>query len=435
MKILERNPVELARRLRAEGLTRFYLVGDRNSGEIRASHPLVEPLADFLRQDERDHRGHEGFFVELHPDHDILLGAAVHKTVRGQAAGGVRFWRYDSMEEYLRDGLRLAVGMTRKNALAGLWWGGGKGVISQDPELDVRDPEVRASIFQAYGRFMTSLQGCYVTAEDVGVSTTDMAEIFSGTRFTTCIPPTLGGSGNPSPPTARGVVAGMEAALEFLGLGDLAGKRVAVQGMGHVALPLIRELLKRDVGAIQASDIDQRTIDATLDAVRDERVQATLCQRGDNTILTTACDVASPCAVGAILNPETIPQIQAKVVCGAANNQLEDEPRDGAALAQRGITYVPDFLTNRMGIVNCANEQYGFVREDPFFERHLGRSWEHSIHRTTLEVLERAKQEGRPTSEVANQLADELAEQAHPVFGHRGRQIIESLVEEDWASS
>ena len=123
-----------------------------------------------------------------------------------------------------------------------------------------------------------------------------------------------------------------------------------------------------------------------------------------------------------------------QVVCGAANNQLEDEPRDGAALFQRGVTYVPDFLTNRMGIVNCANEQYGFVHEDPYFERHLGRSWEHSIHRTALEVLERSKREQRPTSEVANRLADELAEQPHPVFGHRGRQIIETLVKEDWAS-
>ena len=435
MSILNLGPMEMARTMREEKITRFYLVRDWSTGNVRASHPLVEPLADFLRQDERDHRNHEAFFVALHPEYDVLLGAAVHKTVRGQAAGGVRFWHYDSMEDYLRDGLRLAVGMTRKNALAGLWWGGGKGVVSRNPQLDPSRPETRKAIFQAYGSFMTSLKGCYVTAEDVGVSTADVAEVFATTRFTTCIPPSLGGSGDPSPPTARGVVSGMEAALEFLGMGALTGKRAAVQGMGHVGLPLIRELLARDVSSVIASDIDPDAVRRALDDLNDPRVEGMVCERGDNGILAETCDVLSPCAVGAVLNPETIPSIQAKIVCGAANNQLEDEPRDGAALFQRRITYVPDFLANRMGIVNCANEQYGYVHDDPFIERHLGRSWEHSVYNTALDVLKRSANEKQPTSDVANAMADELAEQPHPLFGHRGRQIIETLVKDDWASS
>ena len=215
-----------------EGVRRFSLVWDEERGEVRASHPLLEPLARLLGEDRRDFDRHEGFFVQVAPETGVLQGASVHRTCRGQAAGGVRFWRYDTVEEYLRDGLRLARGMTHKNALAGLWWGGGKGVMAQGTGQDESDPAVRRRIYEEYGELMTSLRGCYVTAEDVGTSVEDMAAIFSKTRFTTCIPPELGGSGNPSAPTARGVVRGMEAALHFLGMGDLKGKTVAVQGLG-----------------------------------------------------------------------------------------------------------------------------------------------------------------------------------------------------------
>ncbi len=172
-----------------EGIRRFFLVWDDERGEVRASHPLLEPLARLVGEDRRDFDRHEGFFVQVAPDTGVLQGACVHRTCRGQAAGGVRFWRYDTVEEYLRDGLRLARGMTHKNALAGLWWGGGKGVMARGTGPDEADPAVRRRIYEEYGELMTSLRGCYVTAEDVGTSVEDMAAIFSRTRFTTCIPP------------------------------------------------------------------------------------------------------------------------------------------------------------------------------------------------------------------------------------------------------
>ncbi|MCH7677458.1 leucine dehydrogenase, partial [candidate division KSB1 bacterium] len=152
---------------------------------------------------------HEGLFFHITKNHDTLQGAFVHRTCRGQGAGGVRYWQYPTMEDYLRDGLRLSKGMTRKNALAGLWWGGGKGVIAHNPEIEKSNPEIRASIYKEYGDLLTSIRGCYVTAEDVGTNVDDMANIFSSTRFTTCIPGHLGGSGNPSVPTARGVICGI----------------------------------------------------------------------------------------------------------------------------------------------------------------------------------------------------------------------------------
>jgi glutamate dehydrogenase/leucine dehydrogenase len=322
--------------------------------------------------------------------------------------------------------------MTRKNALAGLWWGGGKGVMARNPEIDTDDLEARTYLYREYGRFISSLRGCYVTAEDVGTSMEDMAAIFSHTRFTTCIPGGFGGSGNPSVPTARGVISGMEAALEFLEMGSLEGKTVAVQGMGNVGGPLIGFLFERRVKKILASDIDADLVTRVQRRFASLPLEAEVVARGDASILSAGCDIISPNAVGAVLNPHTIPQIKAKVVCGAANNQLEDAIRDDRLLFESNIRYVPDFLTNRMGIVNAANEQYGYVKNDPLFERHLTRDWEHSIFQTTLRVLQKSCSTGIPTAEIAMRLADRLSLEEHPIFGHRGRQIIESLLIDRW---
>lgn len=429
--MLRRAPHELARELAASGIRRFYFVTDAQ-GNVHASHPVLEPAAAFLSADQRDFQGHEGLFFQISREHDTLLGAFVHKTCRGQAAGGMRYWRYDSFEDYLRDGLRLAEGMTRKNALAGLWWGGGKGVMAQNPSVDKADPAIRAALYREYGEFISSLGGCYVTAEDVGTHVTDMAQIFAGTRFTTCIPPNVGGSGNPSVPTARGVVAGIEAALEFLGKGSLEGKSVAVQGLGNVGHPTVRFLFDRKAARVEACDIDPALVEKAKRDFSGHHFKAQIVTRGDLSFLATECDVLAPCATGAVLNPKTIPAIKAAVICGAANNQLEDAPRDDRLLHERGITYVPDFLTNRMGIVNCANEQYGYVADDPMIERHLGRAWEFSIHRTTLKVLAESARSGHPPASVALREADRLAEETHPIFGHRGRAIIDSLVAGRW---
>lgn len=431
-QFLSRHPQDFVRFLQEEGIGRLCFVNDFERGRLLSSHPQLQAIADFIQSDRRDFLGHEGLFFQISKRYETLQGAFVHRTNRGQAAGGVRYWHYDTLEAYLRDGLRLAVGMTFKNALAGIWWGGGKGVMSWNPRVDLNDPGIRASLYSEYGELMSSIRGCYVTAEDAGTSVNDMAHVFSKTRFTTCIPPELGGSGNPSIPTARGVICGMEAALDFLERPGLEGKTVAVQGMGHVGEPLTRFLLDKKVASIVASDIDPNLVRRLVDGIGDPRLEATVVPEGDDRIFRVECDIFSPCATGAILNPQTIQQLKAKIVCGAANNQLEDHDRDDRDLYDRGILYVPDFLTNRMGIVNCADEQAGRISRDSLIERHLSKDWEYSIHQMCLKVLKASESKGEPPSKVAIQIADQLSLECHPIFGHRGREIISSLVADRW---
>ena len=427
------SPASFRDLLVEQGIRRFYLVWDEDQQKVLASHPLLEPLARMLAGDTRDFDRHEGLFFQAAPRSGVLQGAAIHRTCRGQAAGGVRFWRYDTVEDFIRDGLRLAKGMTHKNALAGIWWGGGKGVMTQGVGEDGTDPAVRRGIYEEYGEFMTSLRGCYVTAEDAGTCVEDMAAIFSKTRFTTCIPPHLGGSGNPSAPTARGVVRGMEAALHFLGLGTLEGKTVVIQGLGHVGGPLVGLLHDRKVTRVIGSDIDPSREQALRALFPQLDLTVRIVTRGDNTILAEPCDIVAPCATGAILGTSTIPGIRAPVVCGAANNQLEDPERDDLALAAAGVLYMPDFLVNRMGIVNCADESFGYVDGDPAFEQHLGDRWENSIYNLSLEILATARRSGKTPARVALEMAERRSFETHPLRGHRGVQIIRSLVESGWA--
>lgn len=435
--LLAISPTEFVSWLKKHDIQRFHLVLNQTNGRVEPSHESLQPLADFINADTRDFMGHEGLFFQVSGQHDTLQGAFVHRTCRGQAAGGVRYWSYETMEDYLRDGMRLAKGMTRKNALAGLWWGGGKGVMAHNPDQPKSDPALREDIYRDFGRLMSALRGCYVTAEDVGTHVVDMANVFATTRFTTCIPAALGGSGNPSVPTARGVVAAMEAALEFAGRGTLQGKTVAVMGMGNVGAPLIGFLFEKGVARVVAADINAE-LAADLRAKLADRLspeqelETRVVDRHDLGILAEPCDIVAPCATGAVLNPQTIPLIKAPIVCGAANNQLEDAARDDAALQAAGIIYVPDFLANRMGIVNCANEAYGYVNDDEFIERHLAREWEHSVFQTALRVLNESRQSGTPPAKTAMALADDLSLQPHPVFGHRGVRIVESLVADRW---
>ncbi len=421
---------ELVNILKKNNIKRFYLVFNPETKKIEPSHKELQFIADFINSDTRDFEEHEGMFFQLTEKYDVLQGAFIHRTKRGQAAGGVRFWQYDNIEDYLRDGMRLAKGMTHKNALAGLWWGGGKGVMVHNPKYDKQDKEYRKYVYTEYGKFLTKLNGCYVTAEDVGTSVEDMANIHKTTRFTTCIPESIGGSGNPSEPTSRGVLAAMEAALAFKGE-TLEGKIVAVQGMGHVAEPLIGHLFNNKVGKVIAADINPDIVNSVKEKFAGKNLDAKIVEKNDNSILFEECDILAPCATGAILNSETIPKIKAKIICGAANNQLEDHDRDDKALADRGIIYVPDFLNNRMGIVNCANEQYGYVDNDDFIERHLQKQWNQGVYQTTLSVLKEATETGQPASKVAIKQAAELSMQEHPVFGHRSLKIIQSLVNDD----
>lgn len=418
--------------LARSGSRRAYFVWDEAQGELRASSTELEPIARDLARNFPDFDAHEAIFVEVGAQTGALLGAFLHRTVRGQGAGGVRHWPYATLEDYLCDGLRLARAMGRKNALAGLWWGGGKGVIARQPGEKYRDPLYRKALYRDFGRFVSSLRGCYVSAEDVGTNADDMASVFETTRFVTCVPPAVGGSGNPSPATARGVVCAMEGALDFLSMGTLSKKRVVMQGIGNVGSEMVELLLDRDVSGILASDISADRTQELVARCRDPRLQVRLVSPGDTSVFEEPCDVFAPNALGGALDPETIRKLRARIVCGAANNQLFDDARDGELLRARGIVYVPDFVANRMGIVTCANEQYGVLPNDPAIERHYGRDWDNAIFVVTRRVLERAAREGTTPTAAANALADELGLEPHPIFGHRVRAIIDAVVAEGW---
>lgn len=424
---------ELIEAFKANDITRGYVVTDASSKQLRCSHPVLQPIVDALGQDKRDYQQHQGLFLEIGAQSDHLCGAFIHKTKRGQAAGGVRYWSYDKMEDYLRDGLRLARGMGHKCALAGLWWGGGKGVVARRGGQDYRDPQVRQAVYQDYGRFMSGLRGCYVTAEDAGTTPPDMAVVFSTTRHTTCIPQDCGGSGNPSILTAQGVVVAMEAALAHLGKGTLEGKTVAMQGVGNVSLYMIGDLLQRKVAKIIGHDIDEKAIAAVRERFADAPLELKLIGPDDQSIMATPCDILAPNAVGATLNAKTIPEIKAAIVCGAANNQLEDPLSDDKLLKEHNVLYVPDFLANRMGIVNCANEQYGIIDDDPAITCHLDHASESGVYRRSMDIFERAQKSGRTTAFEAVALAEELGDQPHPIWGNRGQLIIDFLVRSGWA--
>lgn len=397
----------------------------RTASGLVASHPEIEALRAFIDTDPRDAHAHEAAFLATGRRTGALLAAFVHWTDRGQAAGGVRHWRYDTLEALVRDGLRLSCGMTRKNALAGLWWGGGKGIIAATSRS--ADAAWRGAAYQDYGDLMTDLRGVYITAEDVGTTPSDMAAVFERTRHVTCIPPEVGGSGNPSQATARGVVCAMEGALAELGRGDLSGKRVVMQGAGNVATFMMEELLGRGASVL-ATDISQARLDEVRHRLADARLELRCVDPSDLAVFAEPCDVFAPNALGGVLNPDTIPRLQTGLVCGAANNQLLDEARDAALLEARGIVYVPDFLANRMGIVNCADEAFGRVPDDPAIQRHLGRDWDNAVYVVTRRVLARAREEGVGTAAAAIALADELAREQHPIWPGRGRAIARSLL-------
>ena len=224
----------------------------------------------------------------------------------------------------------------------------------------------------------------------------------------------------------------MEAALATLELGSLQGKTIAVQGYGNVGIPLIRYLLEQGVAKIIAADVDDVRRKQVASEIPDPRLELRLVSRDDSSILWEEADIVSPCATGGVLNCDTIPRISAAIVCGAANNQLRDPVSDGALLAQQGITYVPDFLANRMGITNCADEQSGYVPHDPNYLRHFDAEWEYGIPRLTRRIIENAARSGASTDVEAVQLAEEFASRPHPLMGHRGEKIIAGLVTDRW---
>jgi glutamate dehydrogenase/leucine dehydrogenase len=246
-------------------------------------------------------------------------------------------------------------------------------------------------------------------------------------------PADCGGSGNPSFATENGVIFAMTRALRHLGLGDVRDKTFAVQGLGHVATAMIGELVERGAARIVATDISDAALAAASQRFAGAPVELELVNPGDDDILRRPCDIVAPCALGGVLNPDTIPNIAARIVCGAANNQLLDDERDSQLLLERGITYVPDFVANRMGIVSCANEQYGLLPHDPAILRHFDADWDGSVSRVTERVLERSQRDGVTPSAAANALSDEQSQKPHPLWGHRTELIIAALVAGGWS--
>jgi leucine dehydrogenase len=327
--------------------------------------------------------GHEQVVV----CHDVASGyrgiIAVHSTTLGPALGGTRFWHYASTEEAMTDALRLARGMTYKNAVAGLNLGGGKAVIIGDNRITNRE-----LIFRSHGRFVDSLGGRYITAEDVGTSTSDMDYVLMETNHVSGL---AGRSGDPSPVTAHGVFRSIQASAKFCwGSDDLSGKTVSIQGCGHVGYYLAREL--HGVGAnLVVTDIYP---DRVKEVVDDFGARAV----GPDEIYGVKADVFAPSALGGIINDATIPQLQVQIVAGAANNQLLEQ-RHGDELQRRSILYAPDYVANAGGVINVYGELAGW---EP--SRSLRKA--SAIYDTVLSVFETARAEGIPTYAAADRVAE-----------------------------
>jgi leucine dehydrogenase len=308
---------------------------------------------------------------------------AIHDTTLGPALGGTRFWQYASDEEAIIDALRLARGMTYKNAVAGLNLGGGKAVIIGDN----RTPR-REMIFRAHGRFVESLGGRYITAEDVGTSTADMDFVHMETDYVAGLATR---SGDPSPVTARGVFRAIQASAKHRwGTDSIAGRTIAVQGLGNVGYYLCKELHAHDAKLV-VTDIDPVRIKRVVDECGARAVEL-------EQIYSAQADIFAPCALGGIINDETLPRLTVEIVAGAANNQLLEE-RHGVELERRGVLYAPDFVANAGGVINVYSELAGWTAQ-----RALRKADE--IYDTTLGVFEIAREQGIPIYEAADRLAE-----------------------------
>ncbi len=317
---------------------------------------------------------------------------AIHNTNRGPSLGGCRMWPYASEEEAVTDVLRLSRGMTYKSALAKLPYGGGKSVIIGDPRLD-KSP----ALFRAMGRAVQRLAGRYIVAEDVGISVPDVELMQQETRHVAGT--TSGGAGDPSPATAYGVYMGLRAAVEHrLDRKDLDGLTVAVQGLGHVGYYLCKHLAE-DGARLVVTDINEAAIQTAVTEFDAARV-------APDEIYAVDCDVFAPCALGAVINDDSLEFLKAKVVAGSANNQLH-EPRHGEILKQRGVLYAPDYVINAGGVIDISHEGRSYDKDKAF--AHVA-----EIHDTLLEIFQRAEAEDIPTGDAADRIAEERFHDPEP---------------------
>jgi len=313
---------------------------------------------------------------------------AVHNTVCGPALGGTRMWNYTSEADAVTDVLRLSRGMTYKNALAGLNLGGGKAVIIGDSKTQKNE-----ALFRRFGKFVNSLGGKYITAEDVGISPQDMTWVNMETNHVAGLP---GKSGDPSPVTAFGVYMGMKAcAKQQFGSDSLAGKKVAVQGVGHVGEYLVKHLAAEGA-KVYITDINEELLKRAATTYKAEVV-------GLNDIYDLDMDIYAPCALGATINDETLSRLKCSIIAGAANNQLKQEDKHGKIVMEKGLIYAPDFMINAGGVINCYAEVANLSAEWAMAKAE-------DIYNTTTNILKRSKDQNIPTYAIANQMAEERIE-------------------------
>lgn len=316
---------------------------------------------------------------------------AIHNTVLGPSLGGTRFWNYNNELEALTDVLRLSRGMTYKSSVAGLNLGGGKAVIIGDPKKIKNE-----ALLRRFGKFVNSLGGKYITAEDVAMSSRDMEIIKMETNYVSGLPVNMGGSGDPSPVTAYGVYVSMKAsAKEAFGSDKLAGKKILVQGIGNVGMHLVEHLTKEGA-KVYIYDITEERVKHAITHYNAEFVTA-------DKMFDLDIDIYAPCALGATINDETLSRLKCKVICGAANNQLADEKIHGEMVTDKGILYAPDFVVNAGGIINVFYELEGYNRE---------RAMAHAekIYDTTWNIIQTAKTQNIPTYIAANRIAEQRIE-------------------------
>lgn len=323
--------------------------------------------------------------------HDHVTGLkaiiAIHNTVLGPALGGTRMWNYETEQQALTDVLRLSRGMTFKAAISGLNLGGGKAVIIGDPHALKSEAFLRR-----FGKFVNSLHGKYITAEDVNMKTADMEFIRMETPHVTGLPESMGGGGDPSPVTAFGVYMGMKAtAKKVFGTDSLSGRSVAVQGVGQVGMHLV-EHLSREKAKVFITDLNHEKVKKLVDQFGVKAV-------GADEIYDLDVDIYAPCGLGATVNDQTIGRLKCSIIAGAANNQLQDEVRHGYMLIDRSIAYAPDFVINAGGLINVYHEYLGHYNRKRVLEQ------AEKIYDTCLNILTFAEREGVSSQEAAISLS------------------------------
>jgi len=333
--------------------------------------------------------GHEQIVFCNDQESGLKAIIAIHDTTLGPALGGTRMWNYVNYDEALQDVLRLSRGMSFKAAISGLELGGGKAVIIGDPA------HKKTPLIQKFGEFVESLNGKYITAKDVGMTTKEMEIIYTTTKHVTGIPENMGGSGDPSPVTAYGVYMGMKASAKHKwGDDSLKGRKILVQGAaGHVGKFLINYLIEEDAELI-INDINEEGLE---NLSRKYSIKKAV---GDD-IYDLDIDIYSPCALGSTLNSSTISRLKCEIVAGAANNQLFDENKDSILLSKKEILYAPDFLINAGGLINVYSEIKGYNKETAMMKAG-------DIYDTTLKILRQAQSNDITTHVAALQLAEKI---------------------------